>query len=85
MPEAEYRFDPDRRWRFDWAWVQQRVALEVNGGVWIAGRHSRGRGQIADYEKWSEAAAQGWRMIHVIPDQLQDEKTLDMIRRALRL
>ena len=82
-PVEEYRFDKVRRWRFDFAWPDYRVALEKNGGVWIAGRHSGGKGQIRDFEKFSEAAAQGWRIIHVTPQQLLSHQTIDWLRRSL--
>jgi len=34
IPECEWKFDTKRRWRFDYAWPQQMIALEVEGGVW---------------------------------------------------
>tara|TARA_R110000824_G_scaffold28704_1_gene96225 strand:- start:147 stop:470 length:324 start_codon:yes stop_codon:yes gene_type:complete len=83
IPVAEHRFDEVRRWRFDWSWPDHRVALEQHGGVWIAGRHSGGAGQIRDFEKFSEAAAQGWRIIHVTPQQLESDRTIDWLRRSL--
>lgn len=81
----EFRFDKTRRWRMDYAWPEQRVALEVEGGVWIrgGGRHNRGRGFINDLEKYSEAAAQGWRIIRVTPDQLCTLETIELLKRAL--
>lgn len=90
IPVAEYRFDDrvtmrtQRRWRFDWAWPDRKVALEVNGGVFMQGKHSRGIGQLKDFEKWSEAATQGWRIIHATPAQLESAETLDWIRRCLQ-
>jgi len=53
---AEYRFHPERKWRFDYAWEAQLVALEVEGGCWVNGRHSRGSGKIKDMEKYSAAS-----------------------------
>src|ERR1041385_1632066 len=41
-PTTEYRFAPPRRWRFDFAWPEGRLALEVEGGSFVAGRHTRG-------------------------------------------
>jgi len=33
-PETEYRFHPTRRWRFDMAFPDEKVALEVEGGIY---------------------------------------------------
>ena len=88
-PMAEYRFDahghPPRRWRWDFCWpdLTGGVALEVNGAIFTQGKHSRGAGQMNDFEKWSEGAAQGWRVLHVTPEQLESTATFDWIRRAL--
>jgi very-short-patch-repair endonuclease len=81
--EAEHRFAPPRKWRFDYAIVEQRVAIEVEGGVWTRGRHTRGSGFVKDMEKYSEAAARGWLLIRTTPDNLISQSTLDLIRRAI--
>lgn len=82
-PATEHRFDAVRKWRFDYAWPRNRVALEVEGGAWTRGRHTRGAGFIADLEKYSEAAAQGWRVLRVTPSTLCTEATVKLVRRAL--
>lgn len=82
-PDPEHRFHPVRRWRFDFAWPDERVALEVEGGIWTRGRHVRGKGALNDMEKYSEAAARGWRILRVTPDHLLRDDTLDLVRRAL--
>ena len=79
----EYRFHPTRKWRFDYAWPAQRVALEVEGGCWVNGRHSRGSGKIKDMEKYSAAAVLGWRLLYVTPQQLMRLETVAMIKQAL--
>ena len=68
--QPEYRFCPDRRWRFDYALLQQKIAIEVEGGVWISGRHSRGAGMIADMEKYNSATILGWRVLRYTPQEL---------------
>lgn len=58
----EYRFHPERRWRFDYAHLASKVAIEIDGGVWTGGRHTRARGFLADAEKRNTAQALGWRV-----------------------
>lgn len=72
-PQQEHRFDPSRRWRFDFAWPLQRVAVEIEGGTWSGGRHSRGAGMTADAEKYNAAAALGWRIVRFTADMLRDD------------
>ena len=83
VPIAEHRFAAPRRFRFDYAWLEERLALEVNGGVWSGGRHTRGGGFIRDMEKATIAAGLGWRMIYCQPEDLCTQSTLDAIRAAL--
>lgn len=61
----EHKFHPSRKWRFDFAWVPEKVALEVEGGVFQIGRHNRPGGFIGDCEKYNEAAVAGWTVIRV--------------------
>lgn len=82
-PAAETRFHPLRRWRFDYAWPAHMLALEVEGGIWTQGRHTRGAGALADLEKYSEAAIAGWRILYCTPKDL-GTVGLDRVARALR-
>lgn len=60
-----------------------KVALEVEGGLWVYGRHSRGSGQLADLEKYSEAAILGWRVLYCTPKDM-GSLGFDRVARALR-
>ena len=84
-PVAEYAFAQQlgRRWRFDWAWPGYRVALEINGGAWIGGRHVRPRGYLADMEKLNTAAADGWTVLCATPDDVTSGAMLETVRRVL--
>lgn len=82
-PSREYQFHPTRKWRFDYAWVPQKVALEVDGGVWTGGRHTRGAGWLKDTEKLNMAACLGWRLLRTTPALLTDLGTIRTITAAL--
>lgn len=68
-PEFEYRFHPKRRFRFDLAWPQYRVAVEIDGATWSRGRHVRGSGHEADCVKRNLAGEQGW-LVLTYPNRL---------------
>lgn len=67
---AEYRFHATRRWRFDFARPDIKLAIEIDGGVWTGGRHSRGAGQVKDMEKGNAAIMEGWQVLHFTPQQV---------------
>ena len=83
-PVPEYAFHPGRRWRFDWCWPLHRIALEIEGGIWTQGRHTRGSGALADLEKYSEAAILGWRVLYATPDCVSNGTALDRLTRAFK-
>lgn len=62
-PVREYRFAPPRRWRFDFAYPERKVAVEVEGGVYSFGRHTRGKGYENDLEKYNTAVVMGWKVL----------------------
>lgn len=57
--EREYRFHPTRKWRFDFAFPSQKLAIEIEG----FGRHQTVTGYMTDLEKYNEATRLGWRML----------------------
>lgn len=83
LPVAEHRFHPDRKWRFDFAWPEHLVALEVEGAIWTGGRHTSGAGFVKDMEKYNAAAAMGWRIVRCQPKTLCATDTLRTLRAAL--
>lgn len=83
-PEAEVKFHPTRKFRFDFAWPSHKLALEVEGGVWSGGAHGRGTGIVRDMEKHTLAAEEGWRIIRVTPSNLATIGTMESIERALQ-
>lgn len=82
-PEREYRFAAPRRFRFDFAWPVHSVAAEVDGATWSGGRHSRGSGIERDAEKYSLAAARGWRVLRVTRHMIESGAAVQLIEEAL--
>lgn len=78
----EYRFC-ERRWRFDFAVPRESLAIEVEGGSFVAGRHTRGAAFEADCEKYARALIAGWRVLRVTPRQVESGEAFEWIRAAL--
>lgn len=81
--EAEYRFHPTRKWRFDFAWPEMMIAVEIEGGTWAGGRHSRGKGFEKDCEKYNEAAILGWTVLRFTTRQVTSGVAVETFTRAL--
>ena len=80
QPEREYRFHSTRKWRFDYVWRDQMIALEVEGGTWRKGGGAhRGKGFLRDLEKYNAATILGWRLLRVTPRELATDKTCDLV------
>ncbi len=79
----EYRFDKTRRWRFDFALPKQKLAVEIEGGVFSGGRHTRGKGFTADLEKYNAAALQGWCVLRYTAKSVKDGSALTEVLSAV--
>ncbi|NBW16693.1 MAG: hypothetical protein EBR82_52820 [Caulobacteraceae bacterium] len=65
----EYRFHPTRKWRLDW-FHESGVCVEIEGGIWIKGRHTRGKGFLADIEKYNALAERGILLFRVPANEI---------------
>jgi very-short-patch-repair endonuclease len=63
--ESEFKFHPTRKWRADFAHLDSRTLIEIEGGIFTNGRHTRGAGYAADLEKYLEATLAGWRVVRL--------------------
>lgn len=90
MLASEVRFHPTRKWRFDLLIhrttgdLSRQLAVEVEGGSWVAGRHTRGKGFESDLEKYYEAMRLGWRVLRVTPGMLMDGRAVQWIKELLK-
>lgn len=88
-PSFEFHFakkELGRDWRFDLAWPDYKVAIEVQGGIWkkdVRSAHARGSGLLKDYEKANAAACLGWRVMYLIPEELMKLRTTQLVASAL--
>lgn len=85
-PVRELRFHETRRFRFDYAWPDRMLAIEVEGGIWRkgGGAHSHPLNIKRDIEKGNLAQLGGWTVLRYAPEDLPqaiaDIKTLFNIR-----
>ena len=82
--EAEFKFHPVRKWRADFAIPSRMILIEIEGGVWISGRHQTGTGFSADCEKYSHAALLGYRVFRFTPEMVKRGDAVNMIEEALK-
>ena len=81
-PLTEVQFCPGRRWRFDY-FFPGNIALEVEGGVWTQGRHTRGAGFLKDVEKYNEATILGYRVLRCTPKEINNGSAIELVIRAI--
>lgn len=81
-PVREYRFS-QRRYRFDFAWPEQMLAVEVEGGTWNHGRHTRGTGFESDCRKYNSATLHGWLLLRFTGAMIENDEAIAMIADVL--
>lgn len=81
----EHRFHPERKWRFDYAIPDLKIAVEVDGAVWTGGRHNRAAGYIADMEKLNTAASMDWLVLRFTTDDRFYMKTFNLIGETIKI
>ncbi len=96
-PVREYRFRNDRRWRVDYCWPTAKLAVEIEGGAFLYGRHNRPASYIKDIEKYNALCLAGYHLLRFTPRQLttgrsseyntrvvQDSRASRLIERRMR-
>lgn len=82
-PKQEYRFHDTRKWRFDFAWIEIKLACEVEGGIWSGGRHTQGTGYENDCDKYNTAVCSGWNVLRVTGSMIKDGRAIQYIEQGL--
>ena len=81
--EREFKFHAVRKWRADFRITGHMILVEVEGGVYSGGRHTRGTGYEADAEKYNTAAMEGWTVLRFTTGQVKKELAIAGIRKIL--
>jgi very-short-patch-repair endonuclease len=83
-PQEQYQIIPDRKFRWDFAWPDRKIAVEIQGGTWSGGAHSRGWGIQRDCEKNNLAVCQGWRLLYFTSDMVHSGLALSVVEGILK-
>jgi len=83
-PEQQVLFHPTRRYRADFCYRPERLLIEVQGGVWVSGRHNRASGYEADCRRTCEAMKHGWRILPVTPAMIASGEAVTYVEAALQ-
>jgi len=81
-PVREYKFHPVRKWRIDLAWPEAKIAVEVEGGIYLYGAHVRPAQFEKDCEKYNELALLGWILLRATPHNVRTTIFEEQLKRA---
>ncbi|MDC4422540.1 endonuclease domain-containing protein [Acinetobacter baumannii] len=81
--EQEYKFHPKRKWRADFLITGKKILVEVEGGIWSGGRHTRGKGYIGDMEKYNSAAVMGFTVLRFSTEQVKSGLAVQQIEKMV--
>ena len=82
-PERQFRFCK-RKWTFDFAFEKQKLAVEIEGGLWTYGRHNRASGFIKDCAKYNSAVKLGWHVLRYPTEQVIDGTAINDVLEMVR-
>ncbi len=72
-----------RKWRFDFAWPELKIAVEIEGGIYTNGRHVRGKGFEDDCKKYNTATSLGWSVYRFTSSMVKSGHALNFIMTKL--
>ena len=81
--EQEFKFHAKRKWRADFHITGKKLLVEVEGGIWSGGRHTRGKGYLGDMEKYNAATVMGYRVIRFSTEQVKSGLAIEQIEKMV--
>ena len=82
-PLREFKFAFPRRYRFDFFFLNQNLAVEVEGATWTGGRHTRGAGFEADCKKYNLAALKGIKVLRFTASMIRSGEAIRTIKEVM--
>ena len=82
--EQEFKFHAKRKWRADFHITGKKLLVEVEGGIWSGGRHTRGKGYLGDMEKYNAATVMGYRVIRFSTEQVKSGLAIQQIEGVIK-
>lgn len=80
----EYKFDSVRRFRFDYANLRLKIAIEMEGGIFTGTGHAKTGRYLKDLEKYNMAGIKGWiilRYAHGQESKIANDVKLAILKR----
>lgn len=81
--EREFQFEASRKWRADFHLVEKKILIEVEGGIWSGGRHTRAKGYLGDMEKYNTATMLGYQVIRFSTEQVKSGLAIQQIEKMV--
>ena len=75
----EFKFHTTRKWRADFHIKNTKLLIEVEGGIWSGGRHTRGKGYLGDMEKYNAATMMGFQVLRFSTEQVKSAFAINQI------
>lgn len=86
QPVREHEAVPGRKFRSDFSYPDLKIALEVDGGIWLKkSRHATGTGITSDCEKMNWMTSLGWRHLRVTAAQIKSGEAIKWLQMTVHL
>jgi len=81
--EREFKFHHKRKWKADFHITGKHILVEVEGGIWSGGRHTRAKGYLGDLEKYNTATMMGYQVIRFSTEQVMSGLAVQQIEKMV--
>ena len=77
----EYKFDTVRKFKFDYANLRLKIAIEIEGGIYTGTGHAKTGRYLSDMEKYNKASIKGWIILRYAHGQ--EKKIAGDVKKAV--